>query len=187
MDDIKVITNFALKGRQFGTYAKRLGSKIMRDGMFLALEMIGNAAVANHMKQTSIDDFATALSGNKLRIRSGRLSRSIMGIMSFTTSKYPAKMERFIKTQIPTSKEGWSGGKKESIRRVTVSGRKVEGIIGSEVPYAAIHEYGGKAGRNKSVTIPKRPYIKPAIKEEMPNIHKMFNEFIHTTFAQEGI
>jgi phage gpG-like protein len=34
---------------------------------------------------------------------------------------------------------------------------------GSTVPYAAIHEYGGNAGRNRSVPIPKRPYLTPAL------------------------
>lgn len=33
-------------------------------------------------------------------------------------------------------------------------------IIGTNKPYAAIHQFGGPAGRNKSVDIPKRPYLK---------------------------
>ncbi len=32
-------------------------------------------------------------------------------------------------------------------------------IIGSNLPYAAIHQKGGKAGRNKKVSIPARPYL----------------------------
>jgi phage virion morphogenesis protein len=31
--------------------------------------------------------------------------------------------------------------------------------IGSNLPYAAIHQYGGKAGRGRKVTIPARPYL----------------------------
>lgn len=31
------------------------------------------------------------------------------------------------------------------------------------IPYARIHEYGGQAGRKLAATIPKRPYIGPAI------------------------
>lgn len=31
--------------------------------------------------------------------------------------------------------------------------------IGVNLPYAAIHEYGGKAGRNHKVKIPARPYM----------------------------
>ena len=33
-------------------------------------------------------------------------------------------------------------------------------IIGSNLAYAAIHQLGGQAGRNKKVTIPARPYLK---------------------------
>lgn len=33
-------------------------------------------------------------------------------------------------------------------------------VIGSNLPYAAIHQLGGKAGRNKSAEIPARPYLK---------------------------
>lgn len=37
----------------------------------------------------------------------------------------------------------------------------VEGHVASPVVYSAIHEFGGTAGRG--VTIPKRPYVEPAI------------------------
>ena len=32
-------------------------------------------------------------------------------------------------------------------------------VIGSNQPYAAIHQLGGNVGKNKKVTIPKRPYL----------------------------
>ena len=32
-------------------------------------------------------------------------------------------------------------------------------VIGSNLEYAAIHQLGGQAGRNKSVEIPSRPYL----------------------------
>ena len=32
-------------------------------------------------------------------------------------------------------------------------------IIGSNLDYAAIHQLGGQAGKNKSVSIPARPYL----------------------------
>ena len=32
-------------------------------------------------------------------------------------------------------------------------------VIGSNLDYAAIHQLGGEAGKNQSVTIPARPYI----------------------------
>ena len=39
------------------------------------------------------------------------------------------------------------------------------GIDKGVVPYAYIHEYGGKAGRNLAATIPARPYIAPAFSD----------------------
>ena len=33
-------------------------------------------------------------------------------------------------------------------------------IIGSNLDYATIHQLGGQAGKNKSVSIPARPYLK---------------------------
>ena len=48
----------------------------------------------------------------------------------------------------------------------------VEGHVSSPVVYSAIHEFGGRAGRGGSVTIPKRPYVKPAIeKKREPMVH----------------
>jgi phage virion morphogenesis protein len=32
-------------------------------------------------------------------------------------------------------------------------------ILGSNLPYAAIHQLGGQAGRGRNVTIPARPYL----------------------------
>jgi len=33
-------------------------------------------------------------------------------------------------------------------------------VIGSNLDYAAIHQLGGQAGKNKSIEIPARPYLK---------------------------
>lgn len=33
-------------------------------------------------------------------------------------------------------------------------------VIGSNLEYAAIHQLGGQAGKNKKVEIPARPYLK---------------------------
>lgn len=46
-------------------------------------------------------------------------------------------------------------------------------IIGSNLPYAAIHQKGGKAGRNKKVSIPARPYLKLTDED--------FDEILHET------
>lgn len=40
--------------------------------------------------------------------------------------------------------------------------------IGSNKPYAAIHQFGGQAGRGKNVTIPARPYLPITPEGELP-------------------
>lgn len=34
-----------------------------------------------------------------------------------------------------------------------------EAIVGTDEPYAAIHQFGGKAGRGRKVEIPARPFL----------------------------
>mgnify|MGYP003337298862 CR=1 FL=1 len=51
-------------------------------------------------------------------------------------------------------------------------------IYGSKLPYAAIHEYGGKAGRNRAVTIPKRPYLNPAIEQFNKTTREQFTNAV---------
>lgn len=48
--------------------------------------------------------------------------------------------------------------------RASATGLRVE--IG--LPYAAIHQHGGKAGRNRSVQIPARPYLPPTDLSRLP-------------------
>jgi len=185
----RVITNFPLKARQFRSYGKKLGDDIMKEAMFAALEMVGNTAVDQFMKETSnkkgdSDYFKTALSGTKLRMRTHKLQRSISNVMDFSGSSYSSVLKKHAKGDATFP---GASGKKESIRQVTINGKQIEGIIGSKVEYAAIHEFGGKAGKGLSVNIPKRPYLTPAVAETMPDISKMFNELIHTSFDREHI
>ncbi len=50
-------------------------------------------------------------------------------------------------------------------------------VIGSNLEYAAIHQLGGQAGRNKSVEILARPYLK-LTNEQMEEILNYCNKFI---------
>lgn len=44
-----------------------------------------------------------------------------------------------------------------------VVGSNVEAHVSSWVPYAAIHEFGGRTGRGGMVLMPQRPYVRPAV------------------------
>ena len=50
-------------------------------------------------------------------------------------------------------------------------------VIGSNLAYARIHQLGGQAGKNKSVEIPARPYLK-LIDENYEEIIKNTNKYI---------
>jgi len=50
-----------------------------------------------------------------------------------------------------------------NILKVESSREKMTMTYGSSIPYAAIHEFGGTAGRG--AVIPARPYFNPAIEE----------------------
>ena len=53
-------------------------------------------------------------------------------------------------------------------------------VIGSNLAYAAIHQLGGQAGKNKSVKIPARPYLKLTnndYEEIMATIKEMIKSF----------
>jgi phage gpG-like protein len=39
--------------------------------------------------------------------------------------------------------------------------------VGGHIPYAAIHQFGGMAGRGKKVKIPARPYLAVSRGKEM--------------------
>ena len=45
-----------------------------------------------------------------------------------------------------------------------VVGKNVEAHVSTWVPYAAVHEFGGRAGKMLRVLMPERPYVRPAIK-----------------------
>ncbi len=49
-----------------------------------------------------------------------------------------------------------------------------EAIVGSTVEYAAIHEFGGNAGRGRRVHIPARPYLRPAAEENLGVAKELF-------------
>lgn len=89
-----------------------------------------------------------ANSTNRLRIYKGNLSRALQ--------------------------EGGAG----NITHVDVKGGQIivtSGVDGSVIPYARIHEYGGKAGRGGAVTLRPRPYLNPGMESF---VQKAFPRYI---------
>ena len=80
-------------------------------------------------------------------------------------------------------KAGWLGWISRRLSRAVFQRvrRKRGGIVGTVgvlavVPYGAIHEFGGMAGRNLATRIPARPYLRRSIKEELPKLTDKFKK-----------
>lgn len=50
-------------------------------------------------------------------------------------------------------------------RSILPETRPMSVVVGTDVVYARIHEFGGLTGRNHSTRIKARPYMQPALKE----------------------
>ncbi len=180
VDDRDMLAKFA----QFNLRS----AEIIRQMILRAMQLVGLTAIERYMVKAKLLDYKTGFTigakGDKLNIRMGRLSRSLIDGFAFGTGL---------------------GGVQESIRKIIVTGRIFEGLFGTSVPYAAIHEYGGethpsitdKSRRffwamyantqlpmwramalskkdNFNIKIPARPYLHPALKDSDPQIQLMF-------------
>ncbi|KKM75715.1 hypothetical protein LCGC14_1387470 [marine sediment metagenome] len=186
---VRIEHNFDIKSKQIQKYAKSLDREVLIAAMHKSLSEVATISTGDYMDLGSAEDAPVV---SILSRRSGRLSFSIAG------SEFK--------------------GKKESIRKVTATSGKIEGQIGSKVPYAQIQEKGGtthpkvtaksrgffwhkfyETGDDKwkgmaltsktqfDINIPARPYLRPAAKDAMPEIHRIFDEFIHESWNRTNI
>ena len=67
----------------------------------------------------------------------------------------------------------------ESVIRTIRDGVRLEmGFDLTKVPYARIHELGGRTGRNHATRIPKRPYLRRALVDKKRQIRNKVARFI---------
>jgi len=75
-----------------------------------------------------------------------------------------------------------TGNLRDSIQSsVKQEGDRVIGYLGAgsrSVLYARIHEFGGKSGRGYKATIPPRPYLSTAIRDNENELTKILNRNI---------
>lgn len=99
------------------------------------------------------------------------LMKNIAGIFAYSTEenfkeegrpKWESLKDSTIKQR--TKKKQWPGKILQVTGQLASSVNTYydndSAVIGSNLEYAAIHQLGGMAGRNKSVEIPARPYLK---------------------------
>ena len=100
------------------------------------------------------------------------LMKNIAGIMATATEdnfKDEGRPDKWVDLSVTTKKQRQKIGKYPG-QILQVSGQLASSVstaydndsavIGSNLTYAAIHQLGGQAGRNKKITIPARPYLK---------------------------
>lgn len=99
------------------------------------------------------------------------LMKNIAGIMADSTEEnfkvegQPKWKDLSEKTKTARKKSGHYPGQILQVSgqlalSVTTQYDDTSAIIGSNKAYAAIHQLGGQAGKNKKTTIPARPYLK---------------------------
>ncbi|DAB17169.1 TPA: phage virion morphogenesis protein [Candidatus Gastranaerophilales bacterium HUM_19] len=71
--------------------------------------------------------------------------------------KYQDKL-LLITKELNKKKKGWNGLSR-LLSPISTFYDNDSAVIGSNLDYAAIHQLGGQAGKNQSVTIPTRPYL----------------------------
>lgn len=159
--------------------------------IFLAVsqsqDVIGQRAVGDHMKLASYDSDSNTIAprGSKdeaLNIRTGRLARSIGAQADFSAS---------------------GTGSREHYRKVVFDGSRFVAKMGSNVPYAAVHEFGYSKRITKRqrgffwykyyetknemwlalalserYNIPARPYLGPAADASGDDVRRIFRDRI---------
>ena len=100
------------------------------------------------------------------------LMKNIAGIMAIATEdnfKDEGRPEKWVDLSETTKKQRQKIGKYpgqilqvsgQLASSVSIAYDNNSAVIGSNLAYAAIHQLGGQAGKNKKTTIPARPYLK---------------------------
>ena len=117
---------------------------------------------------SDVVDFA-----KEIQSEAGSLHKNLVGAM--TTSA--------LQIQTTAKKPGYAPIKTGNLRRsithrVKTAGATISAIIGSNLIYAAIHEFGGQTGRNGSVNIRKKRYIQRAIEDNTNSIRERLGRAI---------
>ena len=180
-DSVRITSNFKEKSKQIDKYAKRLKKTILRDAVAASMQEIANVSAQDFFNPTfSLEEARTAPPlSDMITSRSNRLISSILGSFNFNSTGLPPKTKSLLSTPPKAGK-----GKSESIREIKVTPFGFSGIMGSKVPYAAIHEFGGDTGR---ATIPARPYLHPAIEKSQEHVFDIFRSALINSFELENI
>lgn len=155
--------------------------KALNDGVVTLYDYIGQQATGKHMKVHTLNSSqqktgirtAGRNSTNTLRVVTGRLARSILRVYNFN--------------------QGGDGSNESYFKAMKTGDYGFKILIGSQVPYALIHEKGGTINHNNlfgrgisaSIKIPKRPYMEPASKDGEKKASPIFDQALQ--LAAKGL
>jgi phage gpG-like protein len=92
--------------------------------------------------------------------------------------------QEFLSGPRPDKLDVRTGTLRRSVKGTMESGNPIRGILSAgPLPYAAIHEFGGKTGRGHRVTMRARPYLRPALKAVLPYLKNKISQIfagLHT-------
>ncbi len=92
---------------------------------------------------------------------------------NFEKEGRPEKWKKSIRAQLQGGKTLQDTGR--LAKSIVLVYDKKKAVVGTNLVYAAIHQFGGKAGRGLSVNMPARPYLQLTDKEISKIIKAGFN------------
>lgn len=118
----------------------------------------------------------------------GKLAASIDGLKNFSPqlkdALFKAVTTSVINVQTTAKHVGYApkdtGTLSRSITHVVTNGTDgiVMGVVGTNLIYARIHEFGGLAGRNHSVSIKPKYYLSRAVADNAGKIKDRFEKLL---------
>lgn len=164
MSELK--TNLNEVSKKFDRLIKHLTKDGIRQAIDASLQLVGFAAVADHMIQTTRAQAITfPVDDEKLTMRIGTLAGSLVNARCFSRAELPTEISSYYLKEKPKTLRKLPGID-EGIHRVTVTGTNIEGEKGTTVEYASKHEYGQD--------VQARPFLTPALMESQDKISTIF-------------
>jgi len=152
--------------------------EVWRTAMAKSIQHVGLVAVSDFMKPHAVAAGEYGRPGGTRRM-SRRAGGTKLGILT-------TRLSKSIMNQYAPASAGSMAGKKEGVHKVLVTQREIVGVKGSRVPYARIHEFGGRAGRNHAAVIPARPYLIPALRKSRRQVNVFFEIAIRKLAEMSG-
>jgi phage gpG-like protein len=120
----------------------------------------------------------------RIKIRYPKLPDSLLDVIEKSFKQKMLEAERISKKDYLSGprprKLGVVTGRLRNSIKISVKqiNDSLKGTIGTNVKYAPVHEFGGRTGRNKSVRMPKRPFLQPALEDILPSLEKAIEKEI---------